>query len=182
MKRISSEEKGKIIFIGGFISLIITLLLWALFARIIDDLFLNLLEGNEILALIYFGLEIITIISSIIVGIYFTENTSKITVYKASFIAFFFTFIIILFLSYISLFLKYPGIFTELEGINIVFAFPSVMFNFSFYILRHVFGIFLLTIVIYFTLYITFLEKYYIYESNNKEFREIEDYINKIRR
>ena len=163
MQEIETEVKVRILILGLFVSLLVILMLWAFLARVINDFALDLLAGNDILLLIILGLLGISLFASTAVGIMLTEDMSRRSVFSASLVALFFTFVIIIMISYGFVLVLYPVAFSELVGIDVVLAFPSVIAYFSIYVLNDVFTIYILTIVIYYALFIVFLETFYEY-------------------
>ena len=163
MQEIETEVKIRIFILGLFVSLLVILMLWAFLARVINDFALDLLAGNDILLLIILGLLGISLFASTVVGIMLTEDMSRRSVFSASLVALFFSFVIIIMISYGFVLVLYPVAFSELIGIDVVLAFPSVIAYFSLYVLNDVFTIYILTIVIYYSLFIAFLETFYEY-------------------
>jgi hypothetical protein len=163
MQEIETEAKVKIFILGLFVSLLVILMLWAFLARVINDFALDLLAGNDILLLIILGLLGISLLASTIVGIMLTEDMSRRSVLNASLVSLVFSFVIIIMMSYGFVLVLYPIAFSELVGIDVVLAFPSVIAYFSLYVLNDVFTIYILTIAIYYSLFIVFLESFYEY-------------------
>lgn len=163
MQEIATETKVRIFILGLFVSLLFVLMLWAFFARIINDFALDLLAGNDILLLIIIGLLGISLLASTIVGIMLTEDMSRRSVFRASLVALCISFVIVIMVSYGFILVLYPVAFSELVGIDVVLAFPSVIAYFSLYVLKDVFTIYILVIVIYYALFIVFLESFYEY-------------------
>ena len=163
MQEIATETKVRIFILGLFVSLLVILMLWAFWSRVLNDFALDLLAGNDILLLIMLGLLGISLFASTAVGIMLTEDMSRRSVFNASLVALFFTFVIIIMISYGFVLVLYPVAFSELIGIDVVLAFPSVIAYFSLYVLNDVFTIYILTIVIYYSLFIVFLETFYEY-------------------
>lgn len=163
MQDIETEAKVKIFILGLFVSFLVILMLWAFWARVLHDFALDLLVGNDILLLIILGLFGITLFASTVVGIMLTEDMSRKSVFRASRVALVICFVIIIIISYGFILVLYPVAFSELVGIDVVLAFPSVIMYFSLYVLNDVFTIYILTIVIYYVLFIVLLESYYEY-------------------
>lgn len=179
MSEISLEIKAKIVILGFSFSLLGVLMLYAFFARIINDFAIDLLSGNNILLLIILGVFIITLIVATGVGVLLTEDMSRSAVLKASAIALLATFIVILGISYLSLGIFYPGVYSELVGFDIILAFPSILTYFSLYVLQNTFLIYLIMLVIYFIFYLVFLETFYEFEARDKYYDKIfEDFKN----
>ena len=179
MQDIETETKVKIFILGLFVSFLVILMLWAFLARIINDFALDLLAGNDILLLIILGLLGISLCASTAVGIMITEDMSRKSVFTASWVALVISFVIIIIISYGFVLVLYPVAFSELVGIDIVLAFPSVIMYFSLYVLNNVFTIYILTIVIYYALFIVFLESFYEYSprynKKNKILQQLKD-------
>jgi len=169
MQEIETETKVKIFILGLFVSLLVILMLWAFLARVIADFAVDLLAGNDILLLIIVGLLGISLGASTIVGITLTEDISRKSVLRASGVALAISFVIIIIISYVFVLGLYPVAFSELVGIDVILAFPSVIAYFSLYVLNDVFTIYILTIVIYYALFIVLLETYYEYSPRYKE-------------
>ena len=163
MRDIETEAKVKIFILGLFVSFLVILMLWAFWARILYDFALDLLAGNDILLLIILGLLGISLFASTAVGIIITEDMSRKSVFTASWVALAISFVIIIIISYGFVLVLYPVAFLELVGIDVVLAFPSVIAYFSLYVLNDVFTIYIITIVIYYILFIVLLENFYEY-------------------
>jgi len=163
MQEIDTETKVRIFILGLFVSFLVILMLWALLARIIKDFALDLLAGNDVLLLIILGLLGISLLASTIVGIMLTEDMSRRSVFNASLVALVFSFVIVIIMSYGFVLVLYPVAFSELVGIDVILAFPSVIAYFSLYVLNNVFTIYIITIFIYYSLFIAFLESFYEY-------------------
>jgi hypothetical protein len=163
MQEIETEDKVRIFILGLFVSLLVILMLWAFWSRVLNDFALDLLAGNDILLLIILGLLGISLFASTIVGIMLTEDMSRRSVFNASLVALVFSFVIVIIVSYGFVLVLYPVAFSELVGIEVVLAFPSVIAYFSLYVLNNVFTIYILTMVIYYSLFIVFLESFYDY-------------------
>lgn len=163
MQNIETESKVKIFILGLFVSFLVVLMFWSAYARIINDFALDLLVGNDILLLIIIGLFGISLFASTVVGIMLTEDMSRKSVFRASGVALVICFVIIIIISYGFVLVLYPVAFSELIGIDVVLAFPSVIAYFSLYVLNDVFTIYILTIVIYYVLFIMLLESFYVY-------------------
>lgn len=163
MQEIETETKVRIFILGLFVSLLVVLMLWAFLARVINDFALDLLAGNDVLLLIILALLGISLLASTVVGITLTEDMSRSSVFNASLVALFFTFAIVIITSYGFVLVLYPVAFSELVGIAVVLAFPSVIAYFSIYVLNDVFTIYIFTIVVYYALFIVFLENFYEY-------------------
>ena len=125
MKNIETEKKAKIFILGSFISLIVLLMVWSVVARLINDLIVDLFSGNNVLLIIILGLELISLGVAFVIGLRFTEDVSKITVLKASLMAFVLTFAIIIGISYLFLSILYPEIFSDIKGIEFVANIPT---------------------------------------------------------
>jgi len=173
MSEIEIKTKGKIFVLGFLFSLLGTLMLYAFFARLINDLALDLLEGNDILLLIIIGQFGISFIISVAFGVLLTEDVAKRSVFLASGVALLVSFTLLLGICYFGLALMYPDIYSQLQGFDIIAAFPSVIMTFSIYILGNSFLINIITIIIYYLFFLTFLETFYEYEINYKHYDSV---------
>ena len=173
MQNIETEAKVKIFILGLFVSFLVILMLWAFLARVLYDFALDLLGGNDILLLIILGLFGISLFASTVVGIILTEDMSRKSVFRASGVALVICFVIIIIISYGFVLVLYPVAFSELIGIDVVLAFPSVIAYFSLYVLNDVFTIYILTIIIYYVLFIVLLESFYVYSPRYKKTPDI---------
>ena len=159
---------------GFLFSLLGVLMLWALLARLINDLVVeNISNVNYILLIIILGLFGITFAVSVIFGILITEDIDKRSVLAASGVAILPTFIIILGISYFGLALVYPEIYSELQGLELILAFPAVLVYFSIYVLQNFFLIYIITIVLYYLFFLVFLETFYEFELENKYYENV---------
>jgi len=163
MQEIETETKVRIFILGLFVSLLVILMLWAFLARIISDFAVDLLAGNDVLLLIILGLLGISLLASTVVGIMLTEDMSRRSAFNASLVALVFTFVGVITISYAFVLVLYPVAFSELVGFDVILAFPSVIAYFSLYVLNDVFTIYILAIVIYYALFVVFLESFYEY-------------------
>lgn len=174
MKNIDGKTKLKIFVMGFLFSLLGVLMLWALLARVINDLIVeNISNANHILLIIILGLFGITFAVSIVFGILLTEDIDKRSVLAASGVAILPTFIVILGLSYFGLALVYPEIYSELQGLELLLAFPSVLVYFSIYVMQNYFLIYLITIVIYYLFFLVFLETFYEFALEDKYYEDV---------
>lgn len=173
MGEIESKTKIKIFVIGFLVSLLAVLMIWAFYARLINDIAIDLLQGNDILLLIIIGNIGITFIVSVFFGIIITEDVAKKSISKASGVAIFVSFLVLLGICYFGLAITYPEIYSELVGFELIFAFPSVIMNFSIYVLGNSFFINIIFIIIYYAFYLTFLETFYEYEIRYKKYDSI---------
>lgn len=165
MRNIETGKKAQIFIMGFFISLIVLLMVWGAFARFINDYIVDLFSGNNVLLLIILGLQLISLGVAVGVGILLTDDVSKKSVLKASLMSFILTLAIIIGISYFVLAILYPEIFSEVKGFEFIGIFPSVIMYFSIYVLKNPFTVYILTILIYYLLFVVFLEDFYEYEN-----------------
>jgi len=173
MGEIESKTKLKIFGLGFLFSLLGLLMIWAFYARLINDIAIDLLQGNDVLLLIIIGNIGITFIVSVVSGIFITEDIAKKSVYMASGVAILVSFIVLLGLCYFGLAITYPEIYSELVGFDLIFAFPSVIMTFSIYVLGNSFFINVIFIIIYYAFFLTFLDTFYEYEVKYKEYESV---------
>ena len=173
MSEIEAKTKLKIFGVGFLFSLLGVLMIWAFYARLINDIAVDLLDGNNILLLVIIGNFGITCIVSVVSGIIITEDIAKRSVYQASGVAIFVSFVILIGLCYFGLVITYPEVFSELQGIDVIFAFPSVIMYFSIYALGNSFIINIIAIIIYYILFLTFLDTFYEYEIKYKHYDSV---------
>lgn len=168
MKKSFTQKKVNIVGIGIITSILVFLLAYTVFARTLVITLLN--KGNDIgLLLLVMCLELIAFISSIVVSIWQTDDLSQKLVIKTALISFGVNLIILTVLSYGTLYLIYPEIFEGLELYELVPVFPTVLLDFSIYILGHPIYLFILSIIIYFLLFIVVLDYHYEKEGKKRE-------------
>lgn len=167
MKKSFRQKKVSIVGIGIITSILVFLLAYTVFARTLVIALLN--KGNDIgLLLLVILLELIAFISSIVVSIWQTDDLSQKLMLKSALISFGSLLIILSVLSYGTLYILYPEIFEGLEPYELVLVFPTVLLDFSIYILGHPIYLFILSIVIYFLLFIVILDYYFEKEGKKR--------------
>lgn len=159
---INLKRKVSIIGIGSLSTLIILLMVEVLFAQILTDTLIGNIDDNLMLLVIILGLFLFTIIISVIVGYFITEDISQISVFKSSTMSLIYLIIFLFVVSNITLFINYRNIYSEVYGFEVLWIFPQVLVYFSIYILGMVFNLFVLVIVVYYIFFIFFLEKFYV--------------------
>ncbi|MCP4651528.1 MAG: hypothetical protein GY853_15810 [PVC group bacterium] len=162
------SERINILAIGIVATLLLFFIIQTAFARVLVDLFIGYLGNDMMLFLIIIGFESIVFFVSLAVGILVSEDIKKISVLKASLMAFILNLIFLMILSYISMFIMYPDIFSELQGPEVIIAFPTVMVYFSIYVLGQVFYLFVISIVSYYIFFTIFIGVFYQYKSKYK--------------
>jgi hypothetical protein len=161
MADIIITRKLAIFGIGLIGNLFILLILYALFSQLLVDFVIGNISNQVVLGLIILGLMMISLIISIPISLWITNDVKRRVIYKSMLVSFIGTFIILYILSYVSLFYLYPDVFSEVEGLFILLIFPQVIMNFSIYVLSHPFYLVIIVGVIYFALYVVFLDFYY---------------------
>ncbi|KKN47247.1 hypothetical protein LCGC14_0664680 [marine sediment metagenome] len=160
---ISIERKIGIIGSGIISTIIILLMLEVVYAQIISDTILNNLDDNTILLIIVSGLFIFTLIISVAVSLIITQDIKRTKVLRSSILSLIITLIILFMVSNITLILFYPVIFSELgEYYELLLIFPQVLIYFGVFILGDIFNLFFFTIIVYYVLFVYFLEKQYV--------------------
>ncbi len=146
---------------GVFGNLFILLILYALMSQIFLDFIIGNISNQIILGLIIFSLMFISIVLSLLISLWITNDVKLRAIYKAMVLSFFGTLIVLTFLSYFSLYALYPDVFNEISGIEVLWVFPQVIMTFSIYVLSHPFYIVIIVSIIYFAFYIFLLEYFY---------------------
>jgi len=162
---IDMRNKINIIGIGSISTLLILLMIETLFFQIISDTLINNINDNLMLLIIVVGLFIFTIIISIIVGYFVTQDISRGSVFRASIMSLECLIMFLFIVSNISLFFTYRNMYSGLTGNRsflILPLFPQVLINFGIYILSEIFYLFILIIVVYYLFFVLFLEKLFI--------------------
>jgi len=159
---ISLKRKVGIIGIGSISTLLILLMIETIFAQIISDFLIGHISDNLILLIIISGLFLFTIIISIIVGYFVSQDIHQDSVYKASIISLLCLLLFLFTISNGSLFIYYRNVYQNIRWFELVPVFPQVLISFSIYILGDVFNLFILMIVVYYIFFVIFLEKFYI--------------------
>lgn len=147
-----------ILIIGPVATLLILLLIETLGAQILTNFLIGHISDNAMLLIIVMGLFVFTMIISIIVGFYISGNIDIGLVLGSSFLSFFCTLFLLFIISNGSLLSSYPEVYQKISGFEVFLKFPEELVDFGIYILPNVFYLFILTIVIYYVLFILFLE------------------------
>ncbi len=158
---ITIKRKINIIGIGSLSTLLILLMAEVLFAQILTDTILNSINDNIMLLIIMMGMFLFTIIISIIVGYFITQDITRKSVLKTTIMSFLCLLLSLFVISNVSLFIAYRSVYSEIHGFEILFIFPQVLIYFSIYILGDVFSLFIFEIIVYYVFFIFFLEKFY---------------------
>lgn len=173
MSEIKLSLQLKIFIVGVIASLLVLLMIWAIMGRSIYDFALNTLNENDVLLLIYFSIFFANVfISYILSRTLAREEIDKETVADASLYAFLLIFIISIFIPYFTMIVIYPEIFEGLNGIEYLIAIPSVIIDFSIYILHNEFLIYIIIILLYYLVFLFFLVKFntFRYENYNRRY------------
>ena len=166
---ISIKKKLNIIGIGSVSTLLILLMVEVLFAQILTDTILNSINDNLALLIIMSGMFLFTIIISVVVGYFLTEDINLKSVRNATILS---VLCLLLFLFIVvnsSLYLNYPEVYSKIHGFQILGVFPQVLIKFSIYILGDVFALFILEIIVFYLFFIIFLEKLYQKKVEHRE-------------
>lgn len=158
---ISLKKKFSIIGIGSIGTLIILLMIETAFAQAITDFLIGNISDNSILLVIILGLFIFTLIISIIVGYFITEDINQTSVYKASGMSLLCLLIFLFIITNLSLFIYHRHVYQNIYGFEILWIFPEVLIYFSIYILGVVFNLFIIMILVYYVFFVIFLEKFF---------------------
>ena len=158
--KLDSQKQINIVVIGIASSFLVFFLIYTFFARILVSTILENLESYFALLMIFVGLELITVISSIIVGIMITDKMNQSAVLKASIMALLSNLVLLIVISYTCMWIFYPEIFNEIYGFEIIIMMPSVLIYFSIYVLGHPIFLFILSIFSYFMFFLIFLRKF----------------------
>ncbi len=161
MTNLDNNEKLNIVGIGIIASLSTFFIIYVLFSRIISLTVLENLENNVALLLIILGLFLISLISSILVSLWKCSHISQTSLLAAATMAYLCTLVITISLSYSIMLIRYPEMFAKVSGFEYVLIFPSVVMDFSIYYLGHPIYIGVVSIFVYYLVYIIFLEKFY---------------------
>lgn len=159
--KIPLKQKVSIVGIGFISSLLILLIIYVLFARVIVDFIMNNIAETLILGVIVFGLLLLSFIISITIGFLITDEIRRDTVIMASMMSLLTLFTIILIVSYTSMAILYPGIYSKTRGPEAILIFPQVILYFSIYVLDHPFYLFIISSFVYFIIFTLYLESYY---------------------
>lgn len=139
----------------------------------------DLIDSEYMLVFIIFSLQSISFIISILVSIRFSEDIKYLSIFKNVGWSYFMTNVILISISYLFMIIYFPNVFSRIIDFgSFVGVFPQVLINFSIYILPHPFFLFVLTILIYYTIYVLSYDNFY--ESKfykNKEYKS--NYIKK---
>jgi len=158
---ISLNRKISIVGLGSISTLLVLLMSEVLFAQILTNTILNNISDNLMLLIIIIGLFLMTILIAFIVGYFISQDIALKSVRNSSIMSLgcllFFLFIV----SNVSLFVLYRDVYSKIYGFDIIGIFPQVLVYFSIYILEDVFNLFILTIVVYYVIFVVFLEKLY---------------------
>ena len=158
------KKKINIVGIGIIASIMLFLVVYTVFARALVITFFE--NGNNIgLLFMVISLELITFISSMFVSLWQTDDLPDRLVLKTAGVSFGVNLIVLCVLSYGTLLILYPGIFENLEFYEYPLVFPTVLLDFSIYVLGHPIYLFILSIITYFLLFIIFIEYYYSKEA-----------------
>ena len=159
---ISLKQKVSIIGLGSISTLLILLMTEVMFASILTDTLIGNISDNLMLLVIIIGLFLLTIVIAFIVGYFISQDIAIKAVRNASFMSLLCLVLFLFVVCNISLFVLYRYVYSEIYGFQILLVFPQVLVLFSIYVLDDVFNLFILTIVVYYVLFIVFLEKLYI--------------------
>ncbi|KKL54466.1 hypothetical protein LCGC14_2265150 [marine sediment metagenome] len=159
---ISILRKISIVGLGSVSTLLILLMVEVLGAQILTDFVIGHISNNVMLLIIITGLLLFTIIISVIVGILITKEIKRTSVLKASIISLLSLLLILFIVSNITLFINYRDIYSGIYGFQVLLVFPQVLMYFGIYILRDIFNLFIFVMIIYYMLFVAFLEGFYV--------------------
>ena len=157
MGRLELKEKLNILIVGILVSVLFFFMIEVLFAFVIKNTVMGVMDNGFVLILIIIGLELLIFPIGVLVGIMMTKQIKVNSVLKASLMAFICNLLFLIFVSYISLFIAYPVVFSEVSGAEIILIVPQVIVYFGIYILNNVILMFIFSIISYFVFYILFL-------------------------
>lgn len=155
------KEKINLLVIGITASFLLFFILYVLFANILSQSLEKLTENNEILLIIVLGIQLISFIAAILVGFWADTGVNSNVIIKASIFAFLSNILFITAISYSFLFILYPGYMASFSPGELLLYFPSILIQFSIYVLGHPIYLALVSIISYFGFYILFIEKFY---------------------
>lgn len=158
---ISIKRKISIIGIGSISTLLILLMIETAFAQILTDTIIGNISDNTILLIIMMGMFLFTIVISVIVGYFITQDITRTSVLKTTIMSFLCLLLFLFIISNGLLLIFYRNVYSKIHGFQVLFVFPSVLIYFAIYILGDVFSLFILEIVIYYIFFVIFLEKLY---------------------
>lgn len=156
MKKITTKQKVNIVGIGIIASILVFLLAYTFYARFL----VILCERGDNLGLLFLvvTLELISFVSSYLISVWKTDDLPEVIVIKSAGISFGVNLLLICGLSYVSLFILYPELFSELYLFEYFLVFPTVLLDFSIYVLGHPIYLFIMSIITYYLLFIIILD------------------------
>lgn len=155
---IEFQKKVGILGIGIIASIMVFLLFYTLFARV---LVLTFLEGEApdfTLLLLIIILLLISFLSSILISLWRVDDLPDRVVVITALVSFIINLFIIAIISYIFLYIMYPEVFSKVQNFEVIYIFPSVLLYFSVYVLGNPIYLFIISIINYYVLFIIFLE------------------------
>jgi hypothetical protein len=149
--------------VGLLSSSLIFFLIYIIIMRVNTLTIFDLLNDSAKLMFIYTILILTIVGTSLLITVLLSELLNRKKIDMKYFIpslagSLIMSFVIIGFVAYGSLYVFYPKFFYGLEGIELLLVFPSVLINFSNFILNHPFGVIIMLLVIYHLLLLLFLE------------------------
>jgi len=165
MGKLTIKEKINVLIIGILVSVLFFFMIEVLFAFIIKNTVMGVMDNGFVLMLIILGLELLMFPIGILVGIMMTKQIKLKSVLKASLMAFISNLFFLIVVSYISLFIAYPEVFSEVSGVEIILIVPQVLVYFGIYILNNIILLFIFSVVSYFIFYIIFLDVFHEYKN-----------------
>lgn len=167
MKKLTMQKKINIVGIGIIASILLFLVAYAVFARTLVITFFE--DGNNIgLLFLVISLELITFLSSLFISLWQTDDLPDKLALKIAGVSFGVNLIVLCVLSYGTLLILYPEIFENLEFYEYPLVFPTVLLDFSIYVLGHPIYLFILSIIMYYLLFFIFIEYYYSKEAKKR--------------
>jgi len=145
-----------IIGLGFVTTLLITLMLYLVFATVLVDFILNNITNYMAILTIILGLFGITIVVSYFVGFIINRDLKNIIIVRAGIMALITSISVIIILSYIGA-NNYIEIFLYMEVYEILLVFPQVIVYYAIYSLNSFFDLILIYISIYYILYGLFI-------------------------
>jgi len=153
---------GYYLLFGILTTTLVSFLLYVAIIRIYTLTIFDRLNETAKLLSIYTILLLLTIAFSLLFTFLLSEVSDKTIhmrlVFPSALFSFLFTIVIISILAYGVLFIYYPNFFLGIVGIEFFYIYPSVLVNFSIFILNHEFGIILLFTLTYYIIFLLFLE------------------------
>ncbi len=159
---ISIKQKASIVGLGSVSTLLVLLMTEVFFAQLLTNFLINNIGDNLMLLIIIIGLVLLTIVVAFIVGYFVTGDIALKSVRNASILSLACLFLFLFVVCNGFLYWVYPHVYNQIYSFEILIIFPQVLVYFSIYILDSIFSLFVMIIVVYYVLFVFFLEKLYI--------------------